>query len=570
MRRTWVRVGDRSVSVQFYEPRKHLAAGCVVVVPAFGFEAEVSYRTMRALAARAQEAGFVTLLMDLCGSGDSAPLDGVDDVVGAWSDQVTEVCRLARRLVPGVPLTAVGYRLGASLVAALPDDVADRRLCWEPVSGRQFIRRQQLLAKFSTADPATDRPAQRELLSLDLTTAQLASLRGLPAPTPTEPAAPNDPDDPDDPPGREIETVREPDRRLAESAHLADPYFGEVPFRHIDLLIARFGRGAETVVAPWEPTLEATVEVPRSAAGPQWVRERFELVGHDQLYAVTTTPGPGANDTGTWVVFTAQGAERSSGPSNAWAGLSRALAGDGYSSVRADRRFIGWHTDPHAVRQANPFSPEAVEDVAAAIRFARDRGSRRIVVVGSCSGAWLALAAARLVPCEYVLAVSVPAWSASPDDFDVAFLDRWHGAPRDGAVDAVRRRLRAKLLASIAGKPRLLASTTAWRLRLRAAGCRSLGLPVLRDVPAATEVHLVLSGRDLTFFQASAGTMVVRALRKRGRRVRVSQVEEIDHALRTVASRRVIEQALREAVAGGSDVAGVTSGAVRLRGLRFR
>ncbi|WP_226345643.1 serine aminopeptidase domain-containing protein [Agilicoccus flavus] len=528
MRRTWIRSAERSLAVHVYEPDGAQTAGVLVVVPSFGFEAEVSYRSMVAVAERATSAGFLAIVTDPTGHGDSACSRGVEDLVGAWHGDVRAIVGMAARLAPRAPVTLLGHRLGGAVVASFPGPEVARRIAWEPVSGRSFVRRQQLVLAISqpSADPAV---RGSEPFALDLTPGQLDNLRTLRAPKVG---------------AASVEVWMDEDRRAAEAALGLPPFYAEIPFAVIDDLVGALPRAQASPLVPWT---EHVVSDGLLAPGAEGVTESFVRIGPHRLCGVLTLPpdGPGP----TWLVFTGQGAERASGPSGLWTDLARDGAAAGLVGLRADRRRVGWHVDPAAAREPNPFTPEGVEDVVDAVRHARESGARRVVLVGSCAGAWLALAAAGRTTVDDVVALNVPSWSGSARFFDDAFLAHWNGpSPLADSTPGRSARLRAGAIASLTRWPRVRERVMRARETVRAAGRRSVGLPLLWAVGRTTTVHVLLSGRDLAFFAASGGRAVLPALRRAGRDIRLTRADAIDHGLRTARSRHVVREVVERAV----------------------
>ena len=111
--------------------------GSVLVVQAFGDEANLSRRVIVAQAMRLAQQGWTTLVLDLYGTGDS---DGLthEATLGDWRADLLRASRLARERAPGRHVIW-GVRLGALLAAELAlalDQVADGYVFWQaPASG---------------------------------------------------------------------------------------------------------------------------------------------------------------------------------------------------------------------------------------------------------------------------------------------------------------------------------------------------------------------------------------------------------------------------------------------------
>lgn len=520
--RTFIPVGDRAISAILATPATLEVKGAVVVVPSYGLEGEDSFRTTFSLALKAARAGFFALLIDLSGSGDSAALQKEDDVPAAWRDDVRGAIAYARGCCPLVPLNVVGYRLGGAIIAGLQPEEADLRILWEPISGKQFLRRIRLLSSIVESDT---RGADKGLIGLDLTPSQAESLRDLRRPQNTSPAA-----------DERMMTRVETDRTKARSICEVGPYLARVPLDALEAMISDLRQQESSRVIP-PPDVTEHAELPASGGS---VREEFVSVGPHRLAGVLTRPfaGPEAE---RCVLFTAQGSERSAGPGSVWASTARELAVGGVASIRCDRRMLGLHTDPAAPREPNPYTEEAIDDVRALVRYGRAT-FQHVTLVGSCAGAWLAIRAVETDPVDDLIAVNVPAWTRSVSTFDTRYLNRWHGindvelSERGGPAESVtlRQRLRSLLRGTAWTRPAALL--------MRVVQSRSLGVPLVRELPRNTRIQLILSPPDAQAFRAAGGELVGSARRRSGQLSLT--MPRIDHALHTPSARRHIRDAV--------------------------
>jgi pimeloyl-ACP methyl ester carboxylesterase len=117
--------------------------------------------------------------------------------------------------------------------------------------------------------------------------------------------------------------------------------------------------------------------------------------GGEQLFGIVTDPAPGtAGDVGV-VLLTGGGWMPSTHRNRMYVDLARDLAALSCSTVRIDYRGVGESTGETGVFD---FMQPHTGDALAAARALVQRGSRRIVLVGTCYGGRTALAAARHVP----------------------------------------------------------------------------------------------------------------------------------------------------------------------------
>lgn len=132
--------------------------GRVLFVHALGEEMNKSRRMVSLQARALAEAGYVVLLIDLLGCGDSSG-DFGDATWSAWIDDVTLACGWLRREADA-PLWLWGMRAGALLAveAASRLDEDCRLLFWQPAaSGRVLL--QQFLRFKAAGDMAGGRAA---------------------------------------------------------------------------------------------------------------------------------------------------------------------------------------------------------------------------------------------------------------------------------------------------------------------------------------------------------------------------------------------------------------------------
>lgn len=180
------------------------------------------------------------------------------------------------------------------------------------------------------------------------------------------------------------------------AGYVGDPTLSELPERAlcaaIDWISKRHPlqstRSAPGAGAPAEPAPSLTV----STAPDTVMEEPIRFSGNQVCFGVVTAPAAGGSGTG--FIFLNSGYDHHVGWGGCHVELARGLAGDGHTSLRVDASGIGeagLHDgqDPQIL-----YSQDQVPDVTAAVDVLRDRGLQRIVVVGRCSGAYLAFLAA--------------------------------------------------------------------------------------------------------------------------------------------------------------------------------
>ncbi|GAB94026.1 putative alpha/beta hydrolase [Kineosphaera limosa] len=554
---TWLPVGERWLSVRVDEPDDRQARGALVIAPSFDREAVVSFRTTRALAARAREAGLLAYTFSWSGDGDSTSATGAaaTDPAAAWEQELAAVVAHARRIVgPEAPVHIVGLRLGAAVLARVPRELTGpgQRLYWEPVSGAAFVRNHALIRR--TSVPVPTGPGQVELDGAVLDPEQVASVRGLAAPKPAQLG-------PDD----AIRT--EPDRRAAMRLVLGAPYFAHVPLSVLTEIVAGLRLGPARPLPAWQPQTVATVRQPGPDGAPIDITETLCEVGPNRLPAIRTQAAAG--DPQVAVLFTAMGAEVKAGPGSMWARAARDLATRGVVSLRADRGGIGDDADPDLAPEPRPYVPEAIEDVATAVRELASTGLP-VLAVGVCAGAWALMRAAGPgyeAPLTELLGVNTVHWHPDPAVYTDAFYAHYHGqeaadrsAPAPSADEAAEpEEAQESAPALTLGERIARAKDYAFtELAIRYPRLRSalrhdvpldLADPMLRQVPASLILTLLYGPHDHRIWVGKGGRRSLRRARKRGLPLTVVRDVDVDHSLFAQRAQHATLRLLRERTA---------------------
>jgi hypothetical protein len=121
------------------------------------------------------------------------------------------------------------------------------------------------------------------------------------------------------------------------------------------------------------------------------------------LFGILGLPAGGHAD--KLVLFLGGGTEHQVGPGRLWVEFTRALNLRGIATLRADVDGVGDSPLRGAVRTVNSYDPEHVVDTIDFIQFGRARFAK-VIVVGLCSGAWLAVQAALDAPVDAVYALN--------------------------------------------------------------------------------------------------------------------------------------------------------------------
>ncbi|HEY2536453.1 MAG TPA: alpha/beta hydrolase [Solirubrobacteraceae bacterium] len=420
----------------------------VLVLPPVGYAYWSSHRTLRVLAEDLAEDGHMALRLDYDATGDSAGAQSDLDRVAAWRASVRSAAAELRGL--GCRrLVVVGVRLGATF--ALLDGAelgADAVVAWAPViSGRRYVRELKLMSmpvpttvsregaegavvsagSIFTAQTLTELAAL-DVSSLDATpAARVMLVDGAPQ---TELAdrlreAGGDVTQCQIAGGESaLETHTEYATVPAEIVHAIRTWIGPgAPGRDLDPVQALGSdrgpdraSGSESGPDPRpDPGLDPSPDLDsgraaagRTAARLAWgdavVAERVLELGPERFVGIMTEPETPADGAAT-VVFLNSGSEPHIGPGRAWVEYARALAVRGHRCLRVD--FRGWGESPdegHAPGRL--YDAHCRQDTIAIVRALRESGHERIVLVGLCASAWVALRAVLLEPVAGVIALN--------------------------------------------------------------------------------------------------------------------------------------------------------------------
>jgi pimeloyl-ACP methyl ester carboxylesterase len=382
------------------DPEVALATGVVLCNP-FGYEAMCVHRTYRHLAKRLAAAGFDVLRFDYHGTGDSAGRNDEPDRVRAWIDSICTAVDELRTIAGVTAIDLLGVRLGATLAMLAAGERGDIRnlVLWAPaVSGRAYVRE---LRALQMLNEGSGRPARHAphgpfepATLVELSAVNLLGHRGRLAERalilPRE----------DLPTGekelalhlRECGVDTELRVEPGYARMMDHPETAIVPSATLDSIVAWL-RLPEATIAPRRP-----VDRPLHGVLTAWshapvrpVREEALSFGDgDRLFGILTEGDePGGGRTG--VVFLNAGANHRVGPNRLYVSLARDLAARGYPAFRFDVGGLGDGGPAPGMPENQVYSKDSVADVQAAMTFLTSiRGVQRFVLVGICSGGFLA------------------------------------------------------------------------------------------------------------------------------------------------------------------------------------
>lgn len=382
------------------QPWRDLA---VVLCPPIGHEAVCSQPSYLQLASHFADAGFPVLRFDWQGTGDSSGDDHEPGRVDAWLASVQAAIAEARGRSGAAHVALFGLRLGATLAtaAAARCGGVDSLVLWAPcATGRAFVRELRAVGS-DVGDGA--------LLAMGhhFRADTLADLTALdPTKQPGRPAARALVIGRDDLPA-EGPLPRVLTAQGVDTAYRVLPGYGGLVGE------PREGGLTPDTLAQLTAWLEASPaartrdeparlhddDLEAWPAGP--VRESCLLAGPGaSLVGVLAEPagGPTGRAGQTGVVLLNVGGNYRVGPHRVYVHAARAMAAAGYRVLRLDLAGIGDSPPAPGKPWASLYDRDSVQDVRAALDALALRGCREFVLMGICSGSYVAFQSALADP----------------------------------------------------------------------------------------------------------------------------------------------------------------------------
>lgn len=402
----------------FHAPAGARRATGVVLCRPVGYEGTNAYETYTQLAERLALAGFPVIRFDYHGTGDSIGTDTDPDRVAAWLACIEGALQEVGRLGGTRQHALFGVRIGATLAAcaAARRGGVDAMVLWAPIAaGRGFVRELKAAGTLRAHAPRAGAQGGGDLETLGtLYTAQtLAELQALDA-RPAEGAAP---------PARRALFIGRDDLPGAGplpaswqaagvattvvewpgyTAMMAEPHEEDVPRQTLDGIVEWLLAGEPATASPL-PAPEAPQQRPSVFAG---VRELPLLFGHDHgdrhgLFGILAEPqdlAAAGRRAETAILMINVGTNHRVGPNRLYVKMARAWAARGYRALRFDLAGIGDSRTAAGYASTRLYSKASTADVGAAIARLGTLGVRRFILVGLCSGAYVAFQTALADP----------------------------------------------------------------------------------------------------------------------------------------------------------------------------
>ncbi|MEO7035163.1 MAG: alpha/beta fold hydrolase [Polyangiaceae bacterium] len=406
----WFGATERPLFGWYHAPAGQTARATVVICNPFGHEALVAHRGNRRLAQRLAAEGFAALRFDYDGTGDSAGSDDDPGRLEAWLDSVRRAIVEATTLSRSNRVILIGLRLGA-LLAALQADrsvVAALVLIAPPRSGKAWLREMRALQSLKDAGrrPEDIQPDDLGIAGFmvgeatrhDLSNLFFSKLKHQPAKHALVVAR-------DDLPSGEPELVAclrglHVDAELCKAPGYADhmtedPFKSQVPTQMFDAIIAWLDPLFPTDSYRDEPSRSNTVapvsvrpSVTNMMTPTPATRERVVDIGG--LFGIVTEPAVPSAQVRTAVLMLNIGANNHLGSNRMYVRMARAWAEQGFQVLRMD--FSGMGDSPVAShgKENDVYATRFLAEARAGLDFAQTQGATRFVLVGLCSGAYVA------------------------------------------------------------------------------------------------------------------------------------------------------------------------------------
>jgi pimeloyl-ACP methyl ester carboxylesterase len=420
--------GQQRLFGWLHSPLRQLSTsslGLVVCRP-FGYEGLCSHRSMRTIAEATAELGIPTLIFDYQGTGDSNDIGHQEDQIAIWTGDVMSAIQELRRISGVERVGLLGTRLGGLLAieAAKQNGSVHWLILIEPVLvGRQYlreIRRIRLAASLGSGGQLETANLKEDVIEVSGFPLSPATVNALSRIDLTKLDAPPAP------------TMLIIDRTDLPSAFQWSEAMSmkgaDIEYEKLAGFVEMIMTPAESATLPvemvekireWIPRVAANHPV-RSSLGSESLRalpshantssmqiahgesrsedaitERAVRFGPGKiLFGVVTEPKFGEPRRRA-AIFLNAGAVHHVGLNRMSVSLARKWARLGYLSLRMDLSGIGDSETRPGRPMHEIFPPTAVEEIREAIGFVRTRyGITDISLVGSCSGATLALHAA--------------------------------------------------------------------------------------------------------------------------------------------------------------------------------
>lgn len=398
--------GGRSLFAWLHQPAGALADHGVLICPPLGHEQVHSHRALRHLAEHLAEQGFAVLRFDYLGTGDSDGTEQDPQCLSNWLANVNDAVEWLRGTAGCRKISLVGLRLGATLAALYAEqhDV-ESLVLWAPVvKGRRYVR--ELTALNQTALLAGGGPAgieamgfvysnelAGELAQIDLASCRVRCPQVLIA-SGANVAGDSLLLDSLSKQGVAAELMELP----GYEGMMAEPHETQVPGEALRSIVGWMKAKARPGLSG-RSNLAAPGAISTLMHGPDAVRETIHQISSTpDLFGIMTEPVTRPESL-PWIVMINAGAAYRIGPGRIHVAMARQLAALGHPCLRLDINGIGDSVAADPEKENDTYAATAFRDVSLVCDYlhAQEPG-RPIVLLGLCSGAYVAFQSAAQLP----------------------------------------------------------------------------------------------------------------------------------------------------------------------------
>lgn len=387
----------------------HAADGVhgVLMISPWGIEELCSRKAYRCIAARLAGKGYPVLRFDLPGTADARAYSATE----TWLAAASEVLQgfVACKNLKSVTVLAQGVGALVSARLAAENPVVTNCVMLAPVANGRFYLRElaawsNLMKEIYRDDIVKAEDDSLRAAGFTLSSEIQAELKGLLTARELSSSAaavlmlqrPNHPGD-----EKLAAEVAEMglDLTCADfdefNEYVGDPTLSKLPEMAIEIIVRWLEEKTPTGIASQRPVKRACVlseSLPLSQEVDAAIDEMLRFGDEQTCFGVLTTPQTPLSGAG--VIFLNSGYDHHIGWARCHVEFARSLAEEGHLSLRIDASGIG-EADLHAGQNSQVlYSQSQITDVSAAVDVLKKRGADRIVLVGRCSGAYLAFLAA--------------------------------------------------------------------------------------------------------------------------------------------------------------------------------
>jgi alpha-beta hydrolase superfamily lysophospholipase len=414
----WFGPAERPLHGLLHLPEGSPRAAVILCAP-IGYEAWCAYTTYRTLADRLTARGAAVLRFDYDGTHDSAGHYTDPDRVAAWQASIrAAIDEFAAAGFARVAL--VGLRIGATLAyLAAADPRVSELVLWDPViAGKRFVRELKALSMTGEGvDPTPSDDGSLAIAGTVHTAETLAQLARLDLLAAAAPAARVLVIERDDRPvaGKLVEKLGAEARALPGTGGILDVAVehGRVPEAIVDAIEEWITFGEPVAVSFPARALAARMTWEGAAIREEpWRSATRELAG--------MLARPDGADPRTIVAFLTSGTEHHAGPGRIWVEFAREMTAAGRATLRVDFNGVGESPLRGPVRRVQPYDLTHLDDIRDIVATLRAAGYERVVLLGLCSSAWMAIHAGIADPAlAGVIAVNPQLYWKPGDPIDI-------------------------------------------------------------------------------------------------------------------------------------------------------